>query len=232
MSGFGSIGLENRIAVFGGVFLGLGLVLLFILFFWILRRSRFVQEKEETGYGGLIRGLIFILSILCIVLATIFFQMQDYMRPFSEWIHPGQVLSTEKLVAEMTSETVKDSTVNLFFNTIGKKREIYKETFEVSVNNRYGLVAEILIWKKWLKFFGFVDGYKLTQLDVFPAESSTGALKTFELSGGPAEGWKKIYGLKKILPFVKPEELKSEIFILKPGETKKVYIKDKKLVVE
>lgn len=232
MSEFGSIGLENRIAVFGGVFLGLGLVLLFILFFWILRRSRFVQEKEETGYGGLIRGLIFILSILCIVLATIFFQMQDYMRPFSEWIHPGQVLSSEKLVAEMTSETLKDSNANLFLNTIGKKGEIYKETFEVSLNNRYGLVVEILIWKKWLKFFGFVDGYKLTQLDVFPAESSAAAIKTFELSGGPAEGWKKISGLRKFLPFVKPEELKSEIFILNPGETKKVYLKEKKLVVE
>jgi len=232
MSEFGSIGLENRIAVFGGVFLGLGLVLLFILFFWILRRSRFVQEKEEVGYGGLIRGIIFIVSILCVVLGAIFFQMQDYMRPFSEWIHPGQVLSSEKLIGEMTSETLKDSTANLFLNTIGKKGEIFKETFEVSVNNRYGLVVEILIWKKWLKFFGFVDGYKLTQLDVFPAESSTAAIKTFELSGGPAEGWKKIYGLRKILPFVKPEELKSEIFILNPGETKKVYIKEKKLVVE
>jgi len=224
--------LENRIAVFGGVFLGLGLVLLFILFFWLLRRSRFAQEKEETGYGGLVRGIIFIVSILCIVLGAIFFQIQDYMRPFSEWINPGQVLSSEKLVAEMTSETVKDSTVNLFFNTSGKKGEIYKETFEVSVNNRYGLVAEILIWEKWLKFFGFVDGYKLTQLNVFPVESSTAAIRTFELSGGPAEGWKKIYGLKKILPFVKPEELKSEVFILNPGETKKIYIKDKKLVVE
>jgi len=224
--------LENRIAVFGGVFLGLGLVLLFILFFWLLRRSRFAQEKEETGYGGLVRGIIFIVSILCIVLGAIFFQIQDYMRPFSEWINPGQVLSSEKLVAEMTSETVKDFTVNLFFNTSGKKGEIYKETFEVSVNNRYGLVAEILIWEKWLKFFGFVDGYKLTQLNVFPVESSTAAIRTFELSGGPAEGWKKIYGLKKILPFVKPEELKSEVFILNPGETKKIYIKDKKLVVE
>jgi hypothetical protein len=224
--------LENRIAVFGGVFLGLGLVLLFILFFWLLRRSRFAQEKEETGYGGLVRGIIFIVSILCIVLGTIFFQIQDYMRPFSEWINPGQVLSSEKLVAEMTSETVKDSTVNLFFNTSGKKGEIYKETFEVSVNNRYGLVVEILIWEKWLKFFGFVDGYKLTQLNVFPVESSTAAIRAFELSGGPAEGWKKIYGLRKILPFVKPEELKSEIFILNPGETKKFYIKDKRLVVE
>ena len=198
MSEFGSIGLENRIAVFGGVFLGLGLVLLFILFFWILRRSRFVQEKEETGYGGLVRGIIFIVAILCIVLAGIFFKMQDYMRPFSDWIHPGQVLSSEKLVAEMTSETLKDSNANLFLNTIGKKGEIYKETFEVSLNNRYGLVVEILIWKKWLKFFGFVDGYKLTQLDVFPAESSAAAIKTFELSGGPAEGWKKISGLRNI----------------------------------
>ena len=232
MSEFGSIGLENRIAVFGGVFLGLGLVLLFILFFWILRRSRFVQEKEEVGYGGLIRGIIFIVSILCIILAAIFFQIQDYMRPFSEWIHPGQVLSSKKLVGEMTSETTKDSTANLFLNTIGKKGEIFKETFEVSINNRFGMVVEILIWQKWLKFFGFVDGYKLTQLDVFPSESSTAAIKTFELSGGPAEGWKKIYGLRKILPFVKPEELKSETFILNPGETKKVYIKENKLVVQ
>lgn len=224
--------LENRIAMFGGIFLGLGLVLLFILFFWILRRSRFVQEKEEVGYGGLVRGIIFIISILCILLAAMFFQMQDYMRPFSEWIHPGQVLSSEKLVAEMTSETLKDSNANLFLNTIGKKGEIYKETFEVSQNNKFGLVVEILIWEKWLKFFGFVDGYKLTQLDVFPAEPSTAAIKTFELSGGPAEGWKKIYGLRKVLPFVKPEELKSEIFILNPGETKKIHIKNLKLVVE
>jgi len=232
MSEFGSIGLENRIAVFGGVFLGLGLVLLFSLFFWILRRSHFAQEKEEVGYGGLIRGIIFIISILCVVLAAIFFQVQDYMRPFSEWIHPGQVLSSEKLVAEMTIEPTKDLTANLFLNTFGRKGEIYKETFEVSQNNKYGLVVEILIWEKWLKFFGFVDGYKLTQLEVFPAESSTTAIKTFELSGGPAEGWKKIYGLRKILPFVKPEELKSGIFILNPGETKKVFIKENKLVVE
>jgi len=224
--------LENRIAMFGGIFLGLSLVLLFILFFWILRRSRFAQEKEEKGYGGLIRVIIFIVSILCVILSAIFFQVQDYMRPFSEWIYSGQVQSSGKLVAEMTSETVKDSTVNLFFNTIGKKGEIYKETFEVSLNNRYGLVVEILIWEKWLKFFGFVDGYKLTQLDVFPAEPSAAAIKNLELSGGPAEGWKKIYGLRKILPFIKPEELKSEIFILRPGETKKVYLKEKKLVVE
>lgn len=217
--------IENRIAIFAGAFLGLGLVLLFILFFWILRRSRFVQEKEETGYGGLVRGIIFIVSILGIILATIFFQMQDYMRPF-------QTLSSEKFVGEITIETSKDLTANLFLNTFGRKGEIYKETFEISLNNRYGLVVEILIWEKWLKFFGFVDGYKLTQLDVFPAESSTAAIKTFELSGGPAEGWKKIYSLRKILPFVKPEELKSEIFILNPGETKKVYIKEKKLVVE
>jgi hypothetical protein len=132
----------------------------------------------------------------------------------------------------MTSETLKDSTANLFLNTTGKKGEIFKETFEVSVNNRYGLVVEILIWEKWLKFFGFVDGYKLTQLEVFSPEPSNEVIKTFELSGGPAEGWKKIYGLRKILPFVKPEELKSEIFILNPGETKKVFIKEKKLVVE
>ena len=217
--------LENRIAVFGGVFLGLGLVLLFILFFWILRRSRFVQEKEETGYGGLIRGLIFILSILCIVLATIFFQMQDYMRPF-------QTLSSEKFVGEITIETSKDSTANLFLNTFGKKGEIYKETFEVTSSRRFQVEAEILRWEKWLQFFGLVDGYKLTQLEVFSPDSSTEVIKTFELSGGSAEGWKKIYGLRRILPFVKPEELKSEIFILKPGEIKKVYLKEKKLVVE
>ena len=232
MSEFGSVGLENRIAMFGGIFLGLGLVLLFILFIWILRRSRFAQEKEEKSYGGLIRGIIFIVSILCIILASIFFQVQDYMRPFSEWIHPGQVLTSEKLVGEMSSETSKDSTANLFLNTFGRKGEIYKETFEVSENNRFRLVVEVLIWEKWLKFFGLVDGYKLTQLEVFSPESSSEVIKTFELSGGPAEGWKKIYGLRKILPFVKPEELKSETFILNPGETKKIHIKNKKLVVE
>jgi len=216
---------ENRIAIFGGAFLGLGLVLLFILFFWILRRSRFAQEKEEKSYGGLIRVIIFIVSILCIVFAAIFFQMQDYMRPF-------QTLSSEKFIGEMTSETLKDSTANLFLNTIGKKGEIFKEIFEVSVNNRYGLVVEILIWQKWLKFFGFVDGYKLTQLDVFPPDTLSQEIKSFELSGGPSEGWKKIYGLRKFLPFVKPEELKSDTFILNPGEMKKVFIKEKKLVVE
>lgn len=225
MSELGSIGLENRIAIFGGVFLGLGLVLLFILFFWILRRSRFAQDKEEKSYGGLIRFLIFFISIFLIFLAWLFFQMQNYLRPF-------QILSSEKLVGELTIEPMKDSSNNLFFNATGKKGEIYKETFEVSKDNRFELEAEILIWQRWLKFFGFVDGYKLTQLDVFPAESSAAAIKTFELSGGPAEGWEKIYSLRKILPFVKPEELKSEIFILNPGETKKVYIKDKKLVVE
>ncbi len=216
---------ENRIAFFGGIFLGLGLVLLFVLFFWILKRSRFAQEKEEKGYGGLIRALILIVSLLCIILAALFFQMQDYIRPF-------QPLSSERLVGDLTVETMKDSTANLLLNTTGKKGEIYKETFEVSAKNRYVLVAEILIWEKWLRFFGFVDGYKLTQLDIFPADSSSPSSKTFELSGGPAEGWEKIYGLRKILPFVKPGEIKSEILILNPGETKKVYIKEKKLVVE
>jgi hypothetical protein len=217
--------LENRIAISGGVFLGLGLVLLFILFFWILRRSRFAQEKEEKGYGGLIRVMIFVVSILCIILAAIFFQVQDYIRPF-------QVLSSEKLVGELTLEPTKDSSVNLLLNTTGKKGEIYKETFEITSSHRFHLEAEILRWEKWLKFFGLVDGYKLTLLEVFSPDSSNEVIKTFELSGGPAEGWKKIYGLRKILPFVKPEELKSEIFILNPGETKKVYIKEKKLVVE
>lgn len=217
--------IENRIAIFGGAFLGLGLVLLFILFLLILRRSRFAQEKEETGYGGLVRVIIFIVSILCILLAAIFFQMQDYMHPF-------QVLSPDKFVGEITIETPKNSTANLLLNTFGKKGEIYKETFEITPSHRFQLKAEILSWEKWMKFFGLVDGYKLTQLDVFPPEPSNEVIKTIELSGGPAEGWKKIYGLRKILPFVKPEELKSEILILNPGETKKIHIKNKKLVVE
>jgi len=216
---------ENRIALFGGIFLGLGLVLLFILFLWVLRRSRFAQEKEEKGYGGSLRVIILIVSILCIILAGIFFRMQDYVRPF-------QILSSEKLVASLFLEPAKDSTASLLVATTGKKGEIYKETFEVSVKNRFRVAAEILVWEKWLKSFGFVDGYKLMQLDVFPADSSSTALKTVELSGGPAEGWQKIYGLRKILPFVKPEELRSEAFLLNPGETKKIYIKDKKLVVE
>ncbi|MCJ7458363.1 MAG: hypothetical protein MUP17_05170 [candidate division Zixibacteria bacterium] len=225
MSEFGSIGLENRIAVFGGVFLGLGLVLLFILFFWVLKRSRFAQDKEEKGYGGLIRFLIFAISILLISLAWLFFQMQNYLRPF-------QVLLPEKLVGELTIEPIKDSSNNLFFNATGKKGEIYKETFEVSKDNRFELEAEILIWQKWLKFFGFVDGYKLTLLGVFSSDTSNSNIKTFELSGGPTEGWSKISSLKKFLPLVKPEKIKSDIFISNPGETKKVYIKEKKLVVE
>ena len=225
MSEFGSIGLENRIAVFGGIFLGLGLVLLFILFFWVLKRSRFAQDKEEKGYGGLIRFLIFAISILLISLAWLFFQMQNYLRPF-------QVLLPEKLVGELTIEPIKDSSNNLFFNATGKKGEIYKETFEVSKDNRFELEAEILIWQKWLKFFGFVDGYKLTLLGVFSSDTSNSNIKTFELSGGPTEGWNKISSLKKFLPLVKPEKIKSDIFISNPGETKKVYIKEKKLVVE
>jgi len=225
MSEFGSIGLENRIAVFGGFFLGLGLVLLFILFFWVLKRSRFAQDKEEKGYGGLIRFLIFAISILLISLAWLFFQMQNYLRPF-------QVLLPEKLVGELTIEPIKDSSNNLFFNATGKKGEIYKETFEVSKDNRFELEAEILIWQKWLKFFGFVDGYKLTLLGVFSSDTSNSNIKTFELSGGPTEGWNKISSLKKFLPLVKPEKIKSDIFISNPGETKKVYIKEKKLVVE
>ena len=225
MSEFGSIGLENRIAVFGGVFLGLGLVLLFILFFWVLKRSRFAQDKEEKGYGGLIRFLIFAISILLISLAWLFFQMQNYLRPF-------QVLLPEKLVGELTIEPIKDSSNNLFFNATGKKGEIYKETFEVSKDNRFELEAEILIWQKWLKFFGFVDGYKLTLLGVFSSDTSNSNIKTFELSGGPTEGWNKISSLKKFLPLVKPEKIKSDIFISNPGETKKVFIKEKKLVVE
>jgi len=225
MSEFGSIGLENRIAVFGGVFLGLGLVLLFILFFWVLKRSLFAQDKEEKGYGGLIRFLIFAISILLISLAWLFFQMQNYLRPF-------QVLLPEKLVGELTIEPIKDSSNNLFFNATGKKGEIYKETFEVSKDNRFELEAEILIWQKWLKFFGFVDGYKLTLLGVFSSDTSNSNIKTFELSGGPTEGWNKISSLKKFLPLVKPEKIKSDIFISNPGETKKVYIKEKKLVVE
>jgi hypothetical protein len=217
--------LENRIAIFGGVFLGLGLVLLFILFIWFLRRSRFAQEKEEKGYGGLIRGIIFAVSILCILFAAMFFQIQDYIRPF-------QTLSSEKFVGEITIATAKDSSANLFLNTFGKKGEIYKETFEVTSSRRFQISAEILRWGNWLEFFGLVSGYKLTQLEVFSADSSADIIKTFELSGGPAEGWKKIYSLRKILPFVKPEELNSDIFILNPGETKKIHIKDNKLVVE
>ncbi|HVP35447.1 MAG TPA: hypothetical protein VMT04_00490 [Terriglobales bacterium] len=217
--------LDNRIAIFGGIFLGLGLILLFVLFIWILRRSRFAQEKEEKGYGGLIRVIIFIVSILSIILAAIFFQMQDYMRPF-------QALTSEKLVGEITIGTSKDSVANLALNTIGEKGKTYKETFEVSQNGKFSLVMEVLVWEKWLKFFGFVNGYKLSQVEILPAGASTDEMKTYDLSGGPAEGWKKIYSLRKILFFVKPEELRSGTFLLNQGETKKIYIKDKKLIVE
>ncbi len=82
------------------------------------------------------------------------------------------------------------------------------------------------------EFFGFVDAYKLTRLSVIPADSSSRSLKSFELSGGPTEGWSKIYSLRRLLPFVRPEELKSDVFILNLGEKKKVYLQDKKLVVE
>ncbi|HEX9912455.1 MAG TPA: hypothetical protein VGB01_04310, partial [candidate division Zixibacteria bacterium] len=83
---------ETKIAIFGGIFLGLGLVLLLILFFWILARARYAQdESEKRGYGGLIRFAIFFFSILFIFFAYLFFQMQSYLRPF-------HILSSEKLI--------------------------------------------------------------------------------------------------------------------------------------
>jgi len=225
--------IENKIAIFGVIFIGLGLALLFILFFWLLKRARLPEkESEKRSYGGLIRFVIFFVSILFIFLAWLFFQMQNYLRPFSEWIHPGQVLSSEKFVGEIGAELADDSLLTLSFYSIGKEGKTYKETFEVSGNNKLRLKAEVLNWEKWLEFFGFIDGYKLTILEVFSSDSLKEGIKTFKLSGGPTEIWDKIYYLKKFLPMVKPEKLKSDIFILNSGERKKVYIKDKKIVVE
>ncbi len=235
---------ETKIAIFGGIFLGLGLVLLFILFFWILARARYAQdESEKRGYGALIRFIIFFFSILFIFFAYLFFQMQNYLRPYDS-------LVSEKFVGEIKTEPAGDSYLTLFFNTVGKEGKTYEETFEISGNKKLKLQAEVLNWDNSLSFFGFRDGYKLTLLEVFsdtlkvdnPPQADTTAtpgfaprsedLKTYKLSGGPTEIWEKISYWKKILLFVKPEKFESDTFILKPGETKKIYIKEKKIVVE
>ena len=224
---------ETKIAIFGGIFLGLGVVLLFILFFWILARSRYAQdESEKRGYGALTRFAIFFFSILFIFFAYLFFQMQNYLRPFSEWIHPRQALVSEKFVGEIKAEPAGDSYFTLFFHTVDKKGRTLEEKFEISENKKLKLEAEVLDWDNSLSFFGFRDGYKLTLLEIFSSDTSDEMIKAYELSGGPTEGWGKIFSLKKFLPLVKAEKLKSEIFILSPGETKRVYIKEKKLVVE
>lgn len=223
----------NKIAIFGGIFLGLGLVLLFVLFFWLLKRARIIEEeKERRNYKRFFRIIIFILSILLIFSAWLFFQMQNQLRPF-------YVLSSEKLIAEIKAEKLKDSYLALSFLTQGRKGKVYQEEFELLSENlispeiKLKLEAEILLWENWLNVFGFVDGYKLTSLEVFSSSDTPGEkIKAFKLSGGPTEIWKKIYDWRKLLLMVKPEKLESDFFILNPGETKKVYIKDKKIVVE
>ncbi|MFH0930353.1 MAG: hypothetical protein V1890_00235, partial [Candidatus Zixiibacteriota bacterium] len=131
---------EVKIAIFGGIFLGLGLVLLFILFFWILARSRYAQdESEKRGYGGLIRLAIFFFSILFIFFAYLFFQMQSYLRPF-------HILSSEKLIGEIRIEPVGDFYFTLFFHTVDKKGRTLEEKFEISENKKLKLEAEVLDW--------------------------------------------------------------------------------------
>jgi hypothetical protein len=216
---------ETKIAIFGGIFLGLGLVLLFILFFWILARARYAQdESEKRGYGALIRFIIFFFSILFIFFAWLFFQMQNYLRPYDS-------LVSEKIVGEIKTEPAGDSYLTLYFHYVDKKGRTYEETFEISGNKKLKLQAEVLNWDNSLNFFGFRDGYKLTLLEVF-SDTLKEDLKIYKLSGGPTEIWEKISYLKKILLFVKPEKFESDTFILNPGETKKIYIKDKKIVVE
>jgi len=216
---------ETKIAIFGGIFLGLGLVLLLILFFWILARARYAQdESEKRGYGGLIRFAIFFFSILFIFFAYLFFQMQSYLRPF-------HILSSEKLIGEIRTEPVSDSYLTLYFHYVDKKGRTYEETFEISGNKKLKLQAEVLNWDNSLSFFGFRDGYKLTRLEEF-SDTLQRDLKAYTLSGGPTEIWEKISYWKKVLLFVKPEKFESDTFILKPGETKKIYIREKKIVVE
>jgi len=225
--------LENKIAIFGGIFLVLGLVLLFALFFWLVKRTRIPEkESEKRNYGGLIRGIIFFFSILFIFFAWLFFQMQDHLRPFSEYTHPGQELSSEKVVSEIRAEPAYDSLLTLVFLTSGKGKKFYREEFEISENNKLKIEAELLYWEEWLNFFGFVDGYKLTSIDVFSSDSLQEKINSFKLSGGPTNIWRKLYDWRKLLPMVKPEKLKSDIFILNSGETKRVYFKDKNIVVE
>lgn len=216
---------ETKFAIFGGIFLGLGVVLLFILFFWILTRARYAQdESEKRGYGALIRFAIFFFSILFIFFAYLFFQMQNYLRPF-------QILSSEKFIGEIKAEPAGGSYLNLFFYSVDKKGRTYEETFEILENKKLRIEAEVLNWDNSLSFFGFRDGYKLTRLEEF-SDTLQMDLKDYTLSGGQTEIWDKIYQWKKVLFFVKPEKFESDIFILNPGETKKIYIKDKKIVVE
>jgi hypothetical protein len=216
---------ETKIAIFGGIFLGLGLVLLFILFFWILARARYAQdESEKRGYGALIRFIIFFFSILFIFFAWLFFQMQNYLRPYDS-------LVSEKFVGEIKTEPAGDSYLTLYLYSAGKERKTYEETFEISGNRKLKLQAEVLNWDNSLSFFGFRDGYKLTQLEEF-SDTLQKDLKAYTLSGGQTEIWKKIYQWKKVLLFVIPEKLESDTFILNPGETKKIYIREKKIVVE
>lgn len=201
MSDFGSIGLENKIAIFGGIFLGLGLALLFVLFFWLLKRARLPEkESEKRSYGGFIRVMIFLVSILFIFFAWLFFQMQDHLRPFSEWVHLGQDLSSEKPVAEIRAEPAYDSLLTLIFLTSGKGEKVYREEFEISENDKLGLVTEVLYWEKWLNFFGFVDGYKLTLIEVFSSDTLQEKIMSYKLSGGPTEIWEKNLLLEKVSP--------------------------------
>ncbi len=233
MSGFGTIGFEYKIAVFGVIFLVMGLFLLFTLFFWLLKRVRIIEEeKEKRNYGRLTRVIIFILSILFIFFAWLFFQMQNQLRPFN-------VLSSEKLVAELKAEKVEGSYLVISFLAQGKKGKVYQEDFELPRQDltypetRLKLEAEILNWEEWLGLFGFADGYKLISLEIFSSSDTSGEkIKAYKLSGGPTEIWGKIYSWRRLLLMVKPERLESDFFILNPGETKKIYIKDKKIVVE
>ncbi|MCJ7497581.1 MAG: hypothetical protein MUO78_05550, partial [candidate division Zixibacteria bacterium] len=194
---------ETKFAIFGGIFLGLGVVLLFILFFWILTRARYAQdESEKRGYGALIRFAIFFFSILFIFFAYLFFQMQNYLRPF-------QILSSEKFIGEIKAEPAGGSYLNLFFYSVDKKGRTYEETFEILENKKLRIEAEVLNWDNSLSFFGFRDGYKLTRLEEF-SDTLQQDLKAYTLSGGPTEIWDKIYQWKKVLFFVKPEKLESD----------------------
>ncbi|MDH4222115.1 MAG: hypothetical protein OEV55_01100 [candidate division Zixibacteria bacterium] len=158
--------------------------------------------------------------------------MQDHLRSFSELIQQGEALSIKKLVGEISSELRDDSLSVLIFHTKGSEGKIFKEEFEISGAKEFRLEAEALYWKKWLNYFGLVDGYKLTLLEAYFPDSLKEKIKTFELSGGPTEIWKKIYDWKRFLFMVKPKKLESNNFTFISGETKKIYLDDKKLVVE
>ena len=218
--------IENRLGIFGTVFLLIGLFLLVWLLYIVIRgktertsSARFKRFLERTAG----KVIIFVVALIFLSLAQFFFWAQSSLKTYFLYF-------PDKLIAQLKLQEDPESHRFLLTSTLfGDKGEKFTETFLLT-EKKLKLESQVLLFDSFFRGFGFVSKYKINKIESRSASSDVSV--SFDIAGGSDSFWEGMAKIGKIIPFVKTKKLETEYIPLELDKPVKVFIEKNRLKVE